>query len=282
MDIISHNIWAVSRSIILVAACVYLGITALVFFFQARLVYYPSGDITATPVDIGLDFEDVVFTAEDGVKLSGWFIPAGQSRGVVLFCHGNGGNISDRLETIGILNRLGYSTFIFDYRGYGESEGKPGEYGTYLDAEAAWNWLMEKHGVQPDRIVIMGRSLGGAVAAWLAGKHTPSALIIESSFTSIRDMGAELHPWLPVKLLSRFDYCTVDYLKKITCPVLVIHSPEDDLVPFSHGRRLYEAAGEPKEFLEITGSHNNGFLITGKRYEEGLDNFITGFAEKRE
>ena len=282
MDIISHNIWSISRSIILIAAGVYLGITAFVFLFQARLVYFPSRDITATPGDIGLDFENAIFTAGDGIKLSGWFIPAGQSKGMVLFCHGNGGNISDRMETIGILNRLGLSTFIFDYRGYGESGGRPDEYGTYLDAEAAWNWLMEKRGVQPEMIVIMGRSLGGAVAAWLASKHSPSALIIESSFTSIRDMGAELHPWLPVKLLSRFDYCTVDYLKKITCPVLVIHSPEDDLVPFSHGRRLYEAAGEPKEFLEITGSHNEGFLITGKQYEEGLDDFISGLLEKRE
>ena len=280
MGIFSHNFWIVSRSIVLVVACAYLGLSTLMYIFQSRLIYHPVHVITMTPENIGLTYENTTFKAEDGIELSGWFVPAEHSRGVVLFCHGNAGNITDRLESINIFHLLGLSVFIFDYRGYGESSGKTNEHGTYLDAEAAWNYLVEERHVTPEEIIIMGRSLGGAIAARLAKRHTPKVLILESAFTSIRAMGKELFPWLPLKFLSRFDYTTIDYISAIECPVLIIHSPDDDLIPYNHGRCLFEAAHEPKEFFEISGSHDDGFLMTGKLYEDGLDGFISKYLGK--
>ena len=247
--------------------------------YQSRLVYFPTRDIERAPGDAGLAYEQVEFNSGDGTALTGWFIPAQEERGIVLFCHGNGGNISHRIETIAIMNGLGLSMFIFDYRGYGHSEGKPTEKGTYRDAEAAWKYLVDKRGISPQEIIIHGRSLGGAVAAWLARKHTPKAFILESSFTSVPDVGAEFYPWLPIKLLSRFNYPTITYIKEISCPVLVIHSNEDDLLPYSHGRRLFYAAAEPKEFLDIHGTHNDGYIMSGKHYIDGLNSFIERYIE---
>ncbi len=275
MDIILHTVWTISRSIILIALAVYGGMLAILYFRQSRLVYYPVSDISATPADIGLSYDDIVFQAEDGVRLTGWYIPSVKPGGVLLFCHGNGGNISDRLDTIEIVHRLGLNMFIFDYRGYGKSAGKPDEKGTYLDAEAAWRWIVNEKGVSPDDFIIMGRSLGGAIAAWLAVKHPPKACIIESAFTSARDMGAEMYPWLPVRFISRFRYATIDYLKELACPVLIVHSPDDDIIPYHHGKRLFEAAHAPKEFLETAGAHNDGFLVAEKRYTDGLGGFIS-------
>jgi fermentation-respiration switch protein FrsA (DUF1100 family) len=258
----------------------YIGLVTILMVFQSHFIYFPEREITVTPAEIGLSYEAVCFETADGVKLSGWFVPAERSRGVILFCHGNAGNISHRLESVQVFYRLGLSTFIFDYRGYGQSEGKLTEQGTYLDAEAAWRYLVQKQQVDPTEIIIFGRSLGGAIAAWLARDHPPKALIIESTFTSVRDIGAELYPYLPVRLLSRFDYNAMDYLRQVNCPVLIVHSRDDEIIPFSHGRRLFETANEPKEILEITGTHNEGFMTSAKRYEDGLDSFISAHVGK--
>lgn len=260
--------------VVLTVIGVYVGICLLVAVFQSKLVYYPSRSIDATPEAVGLEYEEVAPATSDGVKLSGWFVPAKNARAVVLFFHGNGGNLSHRLDTLKLLHDLRLSTFIFDYRGYGKSEGTPSEEGTYRDAEAAWAYLTDVRRIPADRIVFFGRSLGGAVAAHLAREHSPRALILESTFTSIPDMGAEMYPFLPVRVLSRFEYDTGDVLPKLHCPVLIVHSPEDTLVPFSHGKKLFEAANEPKRFLEISGSHNSGFLTSGKRYTDELDRFL--------
>jgi len=173
-----------------------------------------------------------------------------------------------------IFNKLGLSTFIFDYRGYGKSAGKPTEKGTYLDAEAAWNYLINEKQIKPEDIVIFGRSLGGSVASWLAKEKSPEALILESAFTSIPDIAGELYPIFPVHLLSRFSYSTLKYIREVKCPVLIVHSKEDELIPFKHGRRLFDSANEPKEFLEIAGGHNDGFVLSGKLYEDGIADFI--------
>jgi len=259
---------------LLIPVSLFAALMALLFFFQPRFVYFPTRPIAMTPAAIGLPFEAVRFQASDGVELSGWFVPAEGSRGVVLFCHGNAGNISHRLDTLEILHRLGLGTFIFDYRGYGQSEGRPTEQGTYLDAEAAYRYLVQQRAVDPGEIIIFGRSLGGAVAAWLAQEHTPQALIMESTFTSVPDLAAHLYPYLPVRYLSRFRYNTADNLSRVSCPILIVHSRDDEMIPFSHGRRLFETASEPKEFLEIRGSHNEGFMISADRYEEGLASFL--------
>lgn len=268
----------VLKSILRVALAligVYVGFSLLVGLFQSRLVYFPLRTIDATPADAGLEYRDVTVTTSDGVRIHGWFCPADEERGVVLFCHGNGGNISGRLGSLEIFHNLGLSTLIFDYRGYGRSEGSPSEEGTYLDAEAVWRHLTEEMKIDPGRIILFGRSLGGAVAAKLATKHKPGAVILESSFTSIPDIGAEAYPFLPVRAICRFDYNTAESVGKIRCPVLIVHSVEDDLIPVSHGRKLFELANEPKRFLEIKGSHNYGFSESGAAYTGGLDGFIS-------
>ncbi len=266
------GIWLV---IIIIAA--YIIFAGALFIFQSRYIYFPERVLSADPATIGLPFESVSLETTDGVKLSGWFVPGESARGVVLFCHGNAGNIAHRLDSIRIFHQLGLDVFIFDYRGYGQSKGKPTESGTYKDAEAAWRYLVEERKVNPDEIIVFGRSLGGAVAARLAQSQTPGALILESSFTSLPDIARKLYPYLPVRLLLRFKYNTAEYLSRVNCPVLIVHSRDDEIMPFSHGQRLFEMAREPKKFLEITGTHNEGFITSGKRYEDGLKAFISEY-----
>lgn len=261
--------------IVLTLVVAYVIFAGLVYTFQSSLIYYPARKLDATPKQFGLTYEPISFRTEDGVALSGWYLPAEESRGVLLFFHGNAGNISHRMLSLQLFNRLGLSTFIFDYRGYGQSEGRPSETGTYRDAEAAWRYLVEKRKVDPSRIVVFGRSLGAAIGSYLATKHTPRALIVESGFTDVPDLAAKFYPFLPVRRLTRFHYTTIDYVTRRNCPILVVHSRDDDIIPFSHGRRIFEAAHPPKEFLEITGTHNDAFVVTGKRYEDGLDRFLS-------
>jgi len=261
--------------IVITIAGVYLVFAGFLFIFQSHYIYYPERVLSVTPHSIGLQFESVSFETTDGVQLSGWFVPSKSARGVILFCHGNAGNISHRLDSIQIFHQLGLDVFIFDYRGYGQSEGKPTEQGTYKDAEAAWRYLIEERQVKPNEVIIFGRSLGGAVASWLAQSHTPGALILESTFTSLPDIAAGLYPYLPVRLLLRFEYNTAEYLGRVDCPVLIVHSRDDEIMPFDNGQKLFESAKEPKKFLETTGTHNNGFITSGKRYEDGLHTFIS-------
>ena len=268
--------------IVITIAGAYIILAGFLFVFQSHYVYYPERALLADPSGVGLDFESVHFETEDGVKLSAWFIPSDNARGVILFCHGNAGNISHRLESIQIFHQLGLSVCIFDYRGYGQSEGSPTEQGTYQDAEAAWRYLTETRQVEPDQIIVFGRSLGGAVAAWLAQSHRPGALILESTFTSVPDIAATLYPYLPVRFFSRFQYNTAEYLGGIDCPVLIVHSRDDEIMPFSHGRQLFEIAREPKELLEIYGTHNEGFITSGEHYEQGLNAFISKYVEPKQ
>ena len=261
--------------IIIIAA--YILFAGYLFISQSHYVYYPERALFAEPDSIGLTFENVSFETTDRVKLSGWFVPGESARGVILFCHGNAGNISHRLESIEIFNRLGLDVFIFDYRGYGQSEGRPNEMGTYRDAEAAWRYLVEERQVKPKEIIVFGRSLGGAVAAWVAQSQQPGALILESTFTSLPDVAATIYPYLPVRWLLRFKYKTAGYLSEVNCPVLIVHSRDDEIMPFSQGKRLFEMAPEPKRFLEITGTHNEGFITSGKVYKEGLRAFVTDY-----
>jgi uncharacterized protein len=242
---------------------------------RSRVLYQPTEDWRATPGDIGLPYETVDLETPDRVRISSWWIPAGSPRGVLLFCHGNGGNISDRLDFIRMFNRLGLSTLIFDYRGYGKSEGRPSEQGTYRDAEAAWKYLVEERRTNPSKIIVFGRSLGGAVAARLAELHTLGALILESSFTSVRDVARDRFPWVWVVFPDR--YPTKRFLQKAACPVLIIHSRDDRMIPFHHGQDLFAAARGPKEFLEIRGAHNDAFFRSQTLHEETLDNYLSRY-----
>ncbi len=270
-----RHLWMRMLSIVVIVVTLYVGLVALAFLFQERLLYFPLRGLAATPASIGLTYENVWLKTADGVKLSGWFIPAEPARGVVLFFHGNAGNISHRLDSIATFHDLGLSILIIDYRGYGQSKGKTTEQGTYLDAEAAWRYLVEERQIPPTKIVLFGRSLGGGVAAWLAQTHRPAGLILESTFTSVPDVAAQHYPFLPVRILTRVNYNTLDRLPAINCPVLIVHSPDDRLIPYQHAQRLFATAQEPKQFLELRGGHNEGFILSAQVYEAGLDTFIT-------
>jgi uncharacterized protein len=262
-------------SVLLAAASAYALTVLLAFVFQERLLFLPFGDVTVTPAQRGMSYEDVELRTADGVRLHGWFVPHPESRAILLFFHGNAGNISHRLDSLAIFHRLGLSTLIIDYRGYGRSEGRPTEAGTYRDAEAAWSYLVEERGTDSGEIVLFGRSLGAAVAAWLAARRSPRAVILESGFTSVPELGAELYPFLPVRTLARLEYDTRAQLREVHAPVLIVHSREDEIIPFHHALRLYEAAAAPKTLLELQGDHNRGFLISGERYVSGLDAFLS-------
>lgn len=259
-----------------ILAAVYGGLALLLYIYQPHLVFYPEVDheVVATPRQAGLAYEDIHLKTSDGIDLHGWYIPAPQPRGTVLFLHGNAGNISHRLDSIEMFHRLGYNTLIFDYRGYGNSSGTPTEQGTYRDAEAAWRYLTEQRHIPFCRIVLFGESLGGAVAAWLAARQKPAALVIASGFTSVPDLAQHIYPFLPVRLLARIRYDTRKYLQSVTAPVLIAHSPEDDIIPFEHGRALFAAANLPKQFLELAGGHNDGFIFMREAWVSVLEDFL--------
>ena len=260
--------------VVLIAVC-YVLAAAYLYFFQEKFVYRPSTRIGATPASVGMYYEEVALVASDGVRLMGWYLPLADARGTVLFCHGNAGNISNLLAVAEDAHRLRLGILLFDYRGYGQSEGTPSEEGTHRDAEAAWNYLVQEAGLAPDQIAIIGRSLGGPIAARLARDKTPAALFLEETFTSIPELGRELYPIFPVDLLARYEYPTLEYLKQVQCPVLVSHSRGDMFIVFAHGQRLYEAANQPKAFTELRGGHSSAFSEDAATYEAGVEAFLT-------
>lgn len=264
-------------SILMTAGAIYITLALFLYFTQSGMLYYPnlpSRELMLTPDRYGLEYEELQLKTGDGLTLHGWFIPTRNPRATLLFCHGNAGNISHRMESIAIFHQLGLNVLIFDYRGYGQSEGKPSEQGTYLDAEAAWDYLTQQKNIPPNQIILFGRSLGAAIASRLASTRQPLGLIVESAFSSVPDMAAHYYPYLPVRLISRFRYDTQQHVENISSPILVIHSPDDEIIPYSNGQQLFAAAGEPKQFLSIHGGHNDGFLLSGEQYTRGLEGFI--------
>ncbi len=258
----------------LVVFIAYAIVACAAYFLQDKLLYYPYGTIEANPKNIGLDYEDVFLTTEDDSTIHGWYVPGREDRRVVLFCHGNAGNISHRMDSIRIFNNLGLSVFIFDYRGYGQSTGRPSEQGTYRDAEAAWRYLRQSRNKAPEQIIVFGRSLGAAVAANIGMHFNPGCILLESGFLSYAEIASDLYPWLPVRLIAKYRYASSEAVQRISCPKLFIHSPDDDIIPYRHGRELFERAAAPKEFLKISGDHNTGFLTSGSVYSEGIRMFL--------
>ncbi len=263
--------------LLLVPPGIYLILVGLLYVFQDRLIFAPSRVLHGDPSSAGIPFEDVTLRAPDGCALGAWYVPAeGPARGTALFCHGNAGNISHRLLTIEKIRRLGLNVLIFDYRGYGRSDGRPSEAGIYSDGRTAWDWLVEVKCESPDRIVIWGRSLGSAVATRLAGEVRPAAVIIESAHTSVPDAGARAYPWMPVRLIARTRLDNLEQVRRVKCPLLAVHSTEDEMLPIEFGRKVFEAAPGPKAFLEIYGSHNSGFHTSGELYTDGVRRFLDG------
>ena len=244
---------------------------------QGAMIFFPGRSLIATPATWRLDYEDVFLNTEDGVRLHGWYIPRQDSDRVLLFLHGNAGNISHRGESIAVFHRLGLNVLIIDYRGYGRSQGSPSEQGLYRDAAAAWHYLIDTRGFESKDIILFGRSLGGAVAARLASEVQAGALILESTFSSARDVASYLFPFLSRLMVLRYRFDTAGYLHSVASPLLVLHSPEDDIIPFYLGEKVYLAGGEPKAFVKMQGDHNSGFLQSQPRYEQELGRFIRSY-----
>lgn len=261
---------------IVTLAIFYLAFVLLIFVGQSRLIYFPQTEqkYAVTPDQMGLNYEALEIITTDNQTLHGWFVPAVDAKGTILFFHGNGGNISHRLGYLSMFNQLGYNTLIFDYRGYGRSSGSPSESGTYLDAMAAWNYLIETKKLAPTSIGLFGESLGGAIATWLAVREKPGILVLASTFTSIPDLAGEIYPFLPIRLIARFNYNTMEGIQSVTCPVLVAHSPQDEIVPFEHGQNLFQALPTKKQFMTLQGGHNQGLIFSQPAWVNTLEQFL--------
>ena len=243
--------------LLVVVVGLYILYSSYLYFQQDRLIFIPMAEIEITPDEIGLEFEDVHIDVEEDVRLHAWYFGGNDSARTVLFCHGNAGNISHRLETARFLLQQGVNVLLFDYRGYGKSTGSPSEDGVYADALACQKWLVDNKELAPDNLVLFGRSLGGAVAVDLAGRIECAGVIVESAFTSAADMGRRMFPFTPIQFILRYDLNTAEKIGGLTVPVLICHSPEDDIIPFGMGEELYRRASEPKTFLELKGGHND-------------------------
>ncbi|MDP8299693.1 MAG: alpha/beta hydrolase [Candidatus Tantalella remota] len=244
-------------------------------WFEYSNLFFPTASMEETPQAAGLEYEDVYFSSSDGTSLNGWFIPqVDKPRGTILFCHGNAGNISHRLEIITMLYRLGFNVFIFDYRGYGKSKGRPSEKGTYEDGYAAYEYLVSRDDVDKKKILFYGKSLGGAIAVEVASRTDVPAVIIDSTFTSTTDMAKEIYPFLPMSVVITIKYDTLSKMGGLKVPVLVIHSSEDDIVPYHHGKMLFEASIEPKSFLNLRGGHNDSVFLNEDKYAVGINEFL--------
>ncbi|MCB9772454.1 MAG: alpha/beta hydrolase [Candidatus Omnitrophica bacterium] len=248
-------------------------------FLEAVSLFIPSRKITMTPKEVGLDFEDIYFLTQDHVQINGWLVKAkvdSDKVSTILFCHGNAGNIGDRVEKIQNFRDLGLNVFIFDYRGYGKSQGRPTEKGMYLDVAAALDYLQSRQDIAAERIIVYGASMGGVAAIDIVSKRPVLALIADSTFTSSADMAKTIIPFVPAFILgTKLDNATK--IKGIIVPKLFIHSPSDETVPFRLGQKLFKLAPEPKEFLVISGNHNEGFILSQDIYLPGIENFLNKY-----
>ncbi len=242
-------------------------------YLEQRGVYYPAKEINLYPSSLNLAFKDVYLTTPDKLKINAWYILSRKAKFTLLFCHGNAGNIMSRLDKIQLLHRIGLNIFIFDYRGFGRSEGSPGERGIYLDAQAAYDYLVYTLKVKPTEIILYGESLGSAVAIDLARIKPVKGIIIEGGFSSGKDMAAKIYPFLPRFIFSDI-FDSISKIKDIHVPILFIHGREDEVVPFKLAYKLYQQANAPKEFLGLSGGHNTFFLDCAQRFASYISAFI--------
>lgn len=250
----------------------YLLLIGFVYVFQERMVFFPNPGNQQTPKDWGLPFEE--FYVDSGTfSIHGWWIPGKPDQPVILYSHGNASTISYLGGYASLFHRMGMGVLLYDYRGYGRSQGSPDEAGTYADAEAAWNHLIHKLAIPPRQVVFYGHSLGGGVATWLATQHPCRALVLEGSFSALSSLGKEMYPMFP-GWVARISYDSLSRLAQVTVPVLIIHANGDEVIPIAHGRRLYEVAKPPKRFLETIGSHNRGFVTAGEDAWRSFQQFV--------
>ena len=259
-----------------IATFLILLFTANIYFYlqQPRMVFFPLKDVEQTPNQWGLQYEKVNLKSTNGNRISGWYIPGKIPGRALLFFHGNGGNISHRRESIEIFHHLGLNVLIIDYQGYGDSEGTPGEQAMYDDGRAAFDYLVKYRKFMKENIVVFGRSLGGAVAARISAEKQPGAAILESTFASVPDVASYYFPKLSKIIFSRYRFNSLAQVAKIHCPLLVFHSKQDDVIPYQSGVKLYNAANNPRMFVELVGDHNSGFMQSQPAYQDVLASFL--------
>lgn len=246
-------------------------------FLESRSIFFPLNELEFTPEDFNLHYDDIYFLTSDNVRINGWFIPSQDANYTLLFFHGNAGNISHRLEKIIFFNGLKLNVFIIDYRGYGKSRGKPREKGLYTDAQASYEYLVEKYKIDPENIILYGESLGSAVAIDLALKVKVRALILEGAFPSIKDLARSIYPFISLFLFTnKFD--SLGKIKNISVPKLFLHSRDDEIVPFKLAQKFYNKASEPKQLVELRGGHNSAFLDSQEKYIASLRSFINSLS----
>ena len=255
---------------------IFLGITfffAYTKYIEYRGIYYPLKGMEFTPRLIGLGYEDIYLKTEDGLKINAWFIPHETAKYTLLFFHGNAGNIGYRLDKILLLHNLGLNIFIIDYRGYGLSQGRPSEKGLYLDAKAAYGYLVETRRILPEQIMLYGESLGTAVAIDLAALAPVEGLILEGAFSTGKDMARVVYPFIPTFFVSNIFDC-VSKMKRVTAASLFLHSRDDEAAPLKLAEKLFRAAHPPKFFVLLAGSHNSAFLDAKEEYLSGIRSFL--------
>jgi fermentation-respiration switch protein FrsA (DUF1100 family) len=252
----------------------YVGVCGVMFMRQESFVFFPEQALAGRPSDVGLRYEEVRLRTADGLTLGAWWIPAERPQGALVFAHGNGGNISHRLDKVTLLHKLGLSVLAFDYRGYGESEGKPSEEGTYRDMDTAVAFVMREKACPAGRLLFYGESLGGAVAVEAASRQQPTGLILESTFTSVPAMARLYYSWLPTGLFLKIRFDSLARIPAVNCPKLILHSPDDDIVPYAMGRELFAAASEPKAFADLRGGHNSGGIADSPLARSALEAFL--------
>lgn len=270
------KIRALAGGMLSLGLAAYLALTAALVLFEKQLIYYPSREIEISPRELGLRFEEIYLSGDDGVRIHSWFLPKAGAGHTVLYCHGNAGNISHRLDRVLQMQaRLPVNVFLFDYRGYGRSEGSPDEEGTYRDGRAALRHLLDERKLGAGELLLFGESLGCAIALQLACEQPARALLLEAPFTSIPDMARTLFPFLPAALLARTRYDNLAKIPRLATPLVVFHGERDETVPFKQGRRLFEAAPQPKRFVAIAGAgHNDAYVVGGERYWEAWRAFL--------
>ncbi|MDJ0520629.1 MAG: alpha/beta hydrolase [Planctomycetota bacterium] len=266
------SVWRWSRLVLLTLLGAYLLLGLLAWFFQRRLIYFPApGPVSLPEGSAWAPLREVRIRTADGVTLEAWYLP-GERPGTVLWLHGNAGDRGDRVSALDALRQRGWGVLLPDYRGYGGSEGSPSEEGLYADAEACAAWIEAE---APGPVVYVGSSVGSGVAVELAVHRPPAGLILLSPFTSLTDVAQHHYGWLPVRPFVRDRYENVDKIAQVRAPLLVIHGDRDRIVPQTFGRRLFEAANEPKTFVDVPGAgHNDLSLVAPTRYWGAIDGFL--------
>ncbi|MBI5117675.1 alpha/beta hydrolase [Candidatus Poribacteria bacterium] len=267
-------LFAICATALLVAIAL-TGRTMIDDFIERNFVFYPERSLAYSPREWGMEYQDLYFTTPDGVRLNAWLIKPSRDAPMVLWYHGNAGNIADRVENARLLYDRGLSIFLLEYRGYGKSEGAPSEKGIYIDGQAAYDYIISQKITVADRLIIFGRSLGTTVATHVASRNKSAGVILESAITNMADMARVHYPVIPGLGNLKHKFSSIDRIAAIKSPILFIHGDDDEIVPYELGRQLFEAATADKDFYTIRGArHNDTYVVGGKEYFDRFEKFV--------